>query len=70
VFESWLAGATDRFTAAGIEPAAGRAAAVAIIALIEGAFVLDRAAQRTEALDIGGRVAAGLVRDALAPTAR
>jgi AcrR family transcriptional regulator len=64
VFESWLAGATDRFTAAGIEPATSRALAVAIVALLEGAFVLDRAARRTEALEVGGRVAAELVRAA------
>src|SRR5262245_58866389 len=61
VFETWLAGAADRFVAAGIEPVAARALAVALVSLLEGAFVLDRAAQRTEALDAGGRVAADLV---------
>ncbi len=65
VFESWLAGAEARFTAAGMEPVVARRSAVVIVALLEGAFVLDRAARGTEALEAGGIVAVELVRNAL-----
>ena len=66
VFESWIAGATERGTAAGIPADRARALAIELIALLEGAFVLCRAARSTEALAVAGARATESVREALA----
>jgi len=65
VFESWIAAATARFTDAGIDAETARGAAIAALSLLEGAFVFDRAGRCTEALEVGGRTAAEVVRQAL-----
>jgi AcrR family transcriptional regulator len=66
VFESWIAGATERYAAAGIDEARAREIAIELIALLEGAFVLSRAAKSTEAVKVAGAAAAAAVEAALA----
>ena len=65
VFESWTAAATDRFERAGIDAGPARVLAMAVIELLEGAFLLSRAARTTEALDAAGSAAVALVRAAV-----
>ena len=65
VFESWIVGATATLQSAGIPKKKARELAIAIISLLEGAFVLARAAKSTEPLAAAGKTAAKAVRDAL-----
>jgi AcrR family transcriptional regulator len=65
VFESWVAGAIDRFRPAGLDDGTARELALTMIMLIEGAFILCRAARNTEALEVAGKVAAATVEAAL-----
>jgi AcrR family transcriptional regulator len=65
VFESWIASATTRFAAAGIEQARARALAIAMIVALEGAFVLSRTLRSTEPLEVAGAHAAAAVEAAL-----
>jgi AcrR family transcriptional regulator len=65
VFESWLATLTSRYVAAGVEAAPARALAIAVVSLLEGAFLLCRAARTTEAMAANGEAAAALVNAAL-----
>ena len=65
VFESWITAATAVFTTAGVDAHRARALAFVLIELLEGAFVLARAARDTEALAAGGEAAAALVAAAL-----
>ena len=58
VFESWIATAAARCAAGGIAPDHARTVAIVIIELLEGGFLLSRAARNTDALDaacIGAR---------------
>ena len=55
VFESWIAGAAPRLARAGLDPATARELAIFLIAALEGAFVLCRAAKSTEAMEAAGR---------------
>jgi AcrR family transcriptional regulator len=57
VFERWTAALTERL--------GDREKALAIIAALEGAFVLCRASRDTEAMHAAGAMAAALVADAL-----
>lgn len=66
VFESWIAGATARFTEAGIEEARARVLAISLINALEGAFVLARTLRSTEPLEAAGATMAATVADALA----
>lgn len=66
VFTAWIDGLTPRFTAAGIPDARARELAIAMIAGLEGAFVLARAWRSKEPLLVAGEVAARAVEDALA----
>jgi AcrR family transcriptional regulator len=66
VFESWVAAGTERFVAGGLAPSTARELAVGLIAALEGAFVLARAARNTEALDVAGRLLADAVQRAQA----
>jgi AcrR family transcriptional regulator len=66
VFESWTGAATDDLVAAGIPPVEARALALSIVALIEGGFLLSRAARSTEPMRAAGEAAAALVEGALA----
>jgi AcrR family transcriptional regulator len=65
VFESWIAAGAQCFEAAGLTPAKAREVTIALIAALEGAFVLARALRSIEPLEIAGALAAGAVQDAL-----
>jgi AcrR family transcriptional regulator len=65
VFESWNRAAVARFVRGGIPPAAARELAVAMIALLEGAFILSRAAKSPESMLVAGRTAVAMVERAL-----
>jgi len=66
VFTSWIDGLTPRFTTAGLDNARAREMAIAMIAGLEGAFVLARAWRSQEPLHIAGDVAARALEEALA----
>ncbi len=66
VFESWLASLTSRLVDAGAPTATARATAIAVVALLEGAFLLSRSARTTEAMAATGDAAVALVEAALA----
>jgi AcrR family transcriptional regulator len=68
VFTGWLAVLTDRLERAGIESSAAPDLAVSIIALLEGAFILARAARNSAPLHAAGASALQLVNLALAAT--
>jgi len=65
VFESWIAAAAAYFAGAGIPGARSRELALAVLALLEGAFVLSRAQRSTEPLVAAGACAVAAVRGAL-----
>jgi AcrR family transcriptional regulator len=65
VFESWVTGAIERFRPAGLDDGTARGLSLTMIMLIEGAYILCRAARNTEALEVAGRVAAATVEAAL-----
>jgi AcrR family transcriptional regulator len=65
VFESWIAAGLPRFTAEGLDEATSRELVIGMIAALEGAFVLARAAQSTEALHVAGELTAQAVQRAL-----
>ncbi len=65
VFESWIAAGLPRFTAAGLDEAAARKLVIAMLAALEGAFVLARATHSTEALHIAGELTAAATETAL-----
>jgi AcrR family transcriptional regulator len=66
VFTSWIDGLTPRFAAAGLDDARAREIAIAMIAGLEGAFILARAWRSQEPLHIAGDVAARALEEALA----
>lgn len=65
VFDSWLDGLTALLRSEGIEATQARALAHTIVSALEGAFVLARAARRTDALDACADAMARLVESAL-----
>ena len=65
VFESWIAAGVPRFTAAGLDEATARELVIAMIAALEGAFVLARATRSPEALHIAGELTAAATETAL-----
>lgn len=65
VFEGWIEAGAQRFTAAGIAPERARELTTAMIAALEGAFVLARASRKTEALEVAGELVATAVQAAL-----
>ncbi len=65
VFERWIEAGAQRFTAAGIAPERARELTTAMIAALEGAFVLARAARNAEALKVAGELVASAVEGAL-----
>jgi hypothetical protein len=65
VFESWAQAAIARFTGAEIEAGAARELSVAVIALLEGAFVLSRAAKSPQPMLVAGKTAVAVVKGAL-----
>jgi AcrR family transcriptional regulator len=66
VFESWIAAGTQRLERAGIGPERSRELIIAMLAALEGAFVLARAARSTEPLLVAGEAVAGVVQAELA----
>jgi len=69
VFEGWIDAATERFAAGGLDRTTARSTAIAMIAALEGAFVLARALRSVEPLHTAGAHAAAAMRLALADTA-
>jgi AcrR family transcriptional regulator len=63
VFQSWIAAASERLAAAGISAAEVPAIAQAIIALLEGAFVLSRATRSIEPMASARDAAVALIKD-------
>jgi AcrR family transcriptional regulator len=66
VFTAWIDGLTHTFAAAGLDRARARELAIAMIAGLEGAFVLAQAWRSREPLHIAGDVAAHALEEALA----
>ena len=64
-FESWIDAGARRFIRAGLDPGTARELAIAMLAALEGAFVLARAGRTTEPLRIAGELSARTVRAAL-----
>jgi len=62
VFESWLCAVTEDAIEAGVDPARARAMAQAVLALLEGAFLLSRATRSTEPMRSCSDAAVALVR--------
>jgi AcrR family transcriptional regulator len=69
-FESWFAAFESDAVEAGVEPAAARALAISVVAILEGAFLLCRSLRSTEPMDAAGESALALVRAALAASAK
>lgn len=65
VFESWIAAGAERLAGAGLSSDRARELTIAMLAALEGAFVLARALRTTEPLRIAGELAAGAVEAAL-----
>ena len=65
VFESWIAAGAARYEAAGIAPEKARELTIAMLAALEGAFVLARALRSTEPLEVAGELAAAAVQAAV-----
>jgi AcrR family transcriptional regulator len=65
VFESWIVAGARRSEAAGITPEKAREVTIAVLAALEGAFVLARALRSTEPLELAGALAAEAVRAAV-----
>jgi AcrR family transcriptional regulator len=65
VFESWIAAGAARYATAGITPEKARELTIAMLAALEGAFVLSRALRSTEPLEIAGELAANAVQAAI-----
>jgi len=69
VFEMWIAEGTRQLAAHGVPPGAARRLTVEMLALLEGAFVLCRAARDVEALRIAADAALASLAATLAPGA-
>ncbi len=69
VFESWIAAGVQRARRAGIPADRARELIIAMLAGLEGAFVLARATRSTKPLLIAGEVAARETEEALRETA-
>lgn len=69
VFESWIVQGAARHSRAGLSNEKARELTIAMLAALEGAFVLARALRSTEPLEIAGELVARSVQDALAEVA-
>jgi AcrR family transcriptional regulator len=65
VFERWIAAGAARHHGGGLTAEKARELTIALLAALEGAFVLARALRSTEPLDIAGELVAGAVQTAL-----
>ena len=70
VFESWIAAGAARHSGAGLSAEQARELTIAMLAALEGAFVLARALRSTEPLEVAGELVAQAVQAALAEAAR
>jgi AcrR family transcriptional regulator len=66
VFDSWVEAAADRLEAAGVARAQADDLATALVAAVEGGFMLSRAARSGEPMRASGRLMRQLVEAALA----
>jgi AcrR family transcriptional regulator len=66
VFESWIAAGAARHEQAGLSSEKARELTIAMLAALEGAFVLARATRSIEPLQVAGELAAAAVERALA----
>lgn len=66
VFESWIAAGSERVERAGIPRDEARELTIAMLAALEGAFVLARALRSTEPLEVAGELTARRVEAAMA----
>jgi AcrR family transcriptional regulator len=64
-FESWIEATAARFIRAGLKADRARELAIAMLAALEGAFVLARATRTTEPLRLAGELSADALRAAL-----
>ncbi|MFK0047593.1 TetR/AcrR family transcriptional regulator [Streptomyces sp. NPDC090741] len=67
VFEEWVGTATQWFGRWVTEPRTAQSLAYSMIMMLEGAFMLSRAARDPEPLRVAGRSMAALLRTAIAP---
>ncbi|MGB7685861.1 MAG: TetR/AcrR family transcriptional regulator [Solirubrobacterales bacterium] len=65
VFESWVAGGTERFVLAGLDRATARILVIQMLAGLEGAFVLSRALRSTEPVELAGEASVAAIEAAL-----
>ncbi|HEX4011930.1 MAG TPA: TetR/AcrR family transcriptional regulator [Solirubrobacteraceae bacterium] len=65
VFDSWIDAGLPRFIAVGLDEDIAREVVIALIAALEGAFVLARATRSTEALEVAGELMAAVTERAL-----
>jgi AcrR family transcriptional regulator len=65
VFESWISAGAERLERAGLQAQTARELTIAMLAALEGAFVLARALRSTEPLEIAGELSAAGVERAL-----
>jgi AcrR family transcriptional regulator len=65
VFESWVEAGADRFAGPDLGADRARELIIAMLAALEGAFVLARASRTTTPLIVAGEMVAGFVTDAL-----
>lgn len=65
VFESWIEAGTGMYEGAGLTPERARELTIAMLAALEGAFVLARALRSTEPLGVAGEVIAQTVQRAI-----
>ena len=65
VFDSWISGATEYFTAAGIQRDTARELSLTMLSLLEGAFIFCRAMRTVEPLQIAGASAVAAIEAAL-----
>jgi len=65
VFEDWIKAGAEHFQAEGIERQRAQELTIAMLCLLEGAFIFARAMRSTEPLQAAGRSALELVKQAL-----
>lgn len=69
VFADWVAALAARYEEAGLAPRVARRLALGLVSMLEGAFVLARAAKDAQAVEDAGEIMFAAVRTALADAA-
>ncbi len=70
VFEAWTDGAYALLIGEGVPPTSARKVALTVIVLLEGAFVLSRAAKSTDPMHAAGTAAVQIVQEATGRSTR